>query len=186
MVVKRNQGSLYDAIALLFDQPPWVVSNKAAEYQSHTTTEKGHGRLERRTLEASSTLSEYVDWPGVGQVLRRRYESVRVKTGAVSSEITYGITDLRAGEVGAAQLEQLWRGHWTIENKVHRVRDVTMGEDANQTHTGQAPHVLAALRNAVLNLFRQHGWTNIADAFRHHGASVDRALALIGADHERL
>jgi predicted transposase YbfD/YdcC len=184
MVVKRNQGNLYDAIALLFDQPPWVVSNKAAEYQSHTTTEKGHGRLERRTLETSTTLCDYVDWPGVGQVMRRHYESVRVRTGEVSSEITYGITDLRATEVGAAQLEQLWRGHWTIENKVHRVRDVTMGEDANQTYTGPAPHVLAALRNAVLNLFRQHGWTNIADAFRHYGASVDRALALIGAAPE--
>jgi hypothetical protein len=56
-----------------------------------------------------------------------------------------------------------------------------MGEDANQSHTGNAPHVLAALRNAVLNLFRHHGWSNIADAFRHHNASVRRALALIGA-----
>jgi hypothetical protein len=56
-----------------------------------------------------------------------------------------------------------------------------MGEDANQTHTGNAPHVLAALRNAILNLFRHHSWNNIADAFRHHNASVNRALALIGA-----
>ena len=48
MVVKRNQGNLYDAIALLFDQPPWVVSNKAAEYKTHTTTEKDHGRREER------------------------------------------------------------------------------------------------------------------------------------------
>ena len=184
MVVKRNQENLYNAIALLFDQPPWTVSEKATEYQSHTTKEKGHGRLEKRTLETSTTLCEYVDWPGVGQVMRRHYESIRVKTGEVSSEITYGITDLRATEVGAAQLEQLWRGHWAIENKVHYVRDVTMGEDANQTHTGEAPHVLATLRNAVLNLFRQHGWTNIADAFRHYGASVDRALALIGATLE--
>jgi len=48
---------------------------------------------------------------------------------------------------------------------VHYVRDVTMGEDANQTHVGHAPHVLAALRNAILNLFRRHGWTNIAAAF---------------------
>jgi len=181
MVVKRNQGKLYDAIALLFDDPPWVVSNKAAEYQKHTTTEKGHGRRERRTLETSSTLSEYVDWPGAGQVMRRQYESVRLRTGEVSSETTYGITDLRLSEAGAPQLEQVWRGHWTIENKVHHVRDVTIGEDANQTHTGTAPHVMAALRNAVLNLFRQQGWTNIADAVRHYGASVDRALALIGA-----
>ena len=113
--------------------------------------------------------------------MRRRYQSVRLKTGEVSSETTYGITDLRITEVSAPQLEQLWRGHWTIENKVHRVRDVTMGEDANQTHAGSAPHALAAFRNAVLNLFRQQGWNNIADAFRHYGASVDRALALIGA-----
>lgn len=181
MVVKRNQGNLYNAIALLFDEPPWVVSNKAAEYETYTTTEKGHGRRERRTLETSSTLSEYVDWPGVGQVMRRQYESVRLRTGEVSSETTYGITDLPATEVGAPQLEQLWRGHWAIENKVHWVRDVTMGEDANQTHTGPAPHALAALRNAVLNLFRQQGWTNIADAFRHYGASVKQALALVGA-----
>jgi predicted transposase YbfD/YdcC len=181
MVVKKNQGNLYTAIALLFDEPPWVVSNKAAEYQTHTTTEKGHGRREKRTLEASSTLSEYVDWPGVGQVMRRHYESVRLRTGEVSSETTYGITDLQPTEVGVSQIEQVWRGHWTIENKVHWVRDVTMGEDANQTHTGPAQHVMAALRNAALNLFRQEGWTNIADAFRHHGASVDRALALIGA-----
>jgi predicted transposase YbfD/YdcC len=181
MAVKRNQGNLYDAIALLFDEPPWIVSTKDAGYQVHSRPEKNRGRLERRTLEASPSLSTYLHWPGVGQVMRRHYERILLRTGEVSSEITYGITDLPATEVGAPQLEQLWRGHWTIENKVHHVRDVTMGEDANQTHTGTAPHVLAALRNAVLNLFRQQGWTNIADAFRHYGASVDSALGLIGA-----
>ncbi len=184
MVVKRNQGKLYEAIALLFDQPPWVVSTKEAEYQVHIVPERNRGRLEKRTLESSSTLSVYVDWPGIGQVMRRRYERIVLRTGEVSSEITYGITDMPITQVGAPQLEQLWRGHWAIENKVHRVRDVTMGEDANQTHTGTAPHALAALRNAVLNLFRQQGWTNIADAFRHYGASVGSALALIGASSQ--
>jgi len=181
MVVKRNQGNLYDAIALLFDDPPWLPREKEAESQVHRSVEKGHGRLEKRTLESSHTLSDYVDWPSVGQVMRRRYERIRLKTGEVSAATTYGITSLPHTEVGAAGLEQLWRGHWTIENRVHYVRDVTMGEDANQTHTGNAPHVLAALRNAVLNLFRHHSWNNIADAFRHYNASVSRALALIGA-----
>jgi hypothetical protein len=40
---------------------------------------------------------------------------------------------------------------------------------------------LAALRNAILNLFRQQGWVNIADAFRHYDASVHDCLDLIGA-----
>ena len=38
-----------------------------------------------------------------------------------------------------------------IQNGAHNVRDVTMGEDGHQMHTGHAPHALAALRNAILN-----------------------------------
>lgn len=181
MVVKRNQGHLYDAIALLFEDPPWLPRDKEAECQVYQRVEKGHGRLEKRTLESSSTLSEYVDWPSVGQVMRRRYERIELKTGEVSTATTYGITSLPQTKASASDLERLWRGHWTIENRVHRVRDVTMGEDANQTHTSNAPHVLAALRNAILNLFRQEGWDNIADAFRYYNVSVDRTLTLIGA-----
>jgi hypothetical protein len=61
-----------------------------------------------------------------------------------------------------------------------------MGEDANQTQIGHAPHAWAALRNAVLSLFRQQGWDNIAVAFRHYAASVQHALELIGALSARL
>ncbi len=104
--------------------------------------------------ESSLTLSDYLDWPGVGQVMRRRCKRVTVKT-KVTTETTYGITGLRPGEAGAAELETLWRGHWTIENRTHYVRDVTMGEDACQIHTGKAPHALAALRNGILGLLRR-------------------------------
>jgi predicted transposase YbfD/YdcC len=180
MVVKKNQGELYDAIALLFNEPPWLPRERAAEYEVCCTTEKGHGRLERRVLETSPALSDYLDWPGVGQVMRRHYKRIILKTGEVSSETTYGITSLPFTEVGAAGLEQLWRGHWTIENRVHRVRDGTMGEDASQIHVGHAAHALAALRNSILNLFRQRGWANIADAFRYYDAAVQDILDLIG------
>jgi len=182
MVVKKNQPELYNAIALLFEQPPWLPRQKAAEYQAHRTSEKGHGRLERRVLEASPSLSGYLDWPGVGQVMRRHYERIVLKTGEVSSEITYGITSLPFSAVDAAALEQLWRGHWTIENRVHRVRDGTMREDSGQIRAGRSAHALAALRNAILNLFRQQGWANIADAIRHYDASVQDCLDLIGAE----
>jgi predicted transposase YbfD/YdcC len=180
MVVKENPPDLYHAIQLLFDQPPWLEQERAAEYQVKRFPDKGHGRHEGRTLECSPTLSEYLDWPGVGLVLRRRCQRLILKTGQVSCETTYGITSLHAGQVGPVQLETLCRGHWTIENRVHYVRDVTMGEDANQTRVGHAPHALAARRNAILSLFRRHGWTNIAAAFRHYGASVSSALELIG------
>jgi len=180
MIVKENQPELYHAIQLLFDQPPWLEQERAAEYQVRRFPDKGHGRHEVRTLECSPTLNEYLDWPGVGLVFRRQCERLILKTGQVSHETTYGITSLRADQVGPLQLESLCRGHWTIENRVHYVRDVTLGEDANQTHAGHAPHALAALRNAILSLFRRHGWTNIAAACRHYGAAVSSALELIG------
>jgi hypothetical protein len=77
-------------------------------------------------------------------------------------------------------VEQFWRGHWTIENRVHYVRDVTLGEDAQQLYTGQAPQVLATIRNVLLNLLRAAGWTNIAAAVRHYSYSPMTALQFIG------
>ena len=72
MVVQKNQRELYQAIDLVFEQPVWLPPEKATGDQSHRTCEKGHGRLETRTLEASPTLNDYLDFAGVGQVLRRQ------------------------------------------------------------------------------------------------------------------
>jgi predicted transposase YbfD/YdcC len=48
-------------------------------------------------------------------------------------------------EVPAADLETLWRGYWTIENRKHDVRDVTLGEDAGQVYRGNAARTCGAL-----------------------------------------
>lgn len=186
MVVKANQPELYQAIALLFAQPPWTRIEQKTEYDRCQTVGKGHGRLERRVLESSSALQAYLDWPGVQQVMRRTCQRISRKTGQVREETTYGLTSLSPKVASASVLEQLWREHWTIENRVHYVRDVTMGEDAGQLHTGSAPQVLAALRNAILSLYRSRGWQNIADAIRHYDAAVARAAELIGLRPARL
>jgi predicted transposase YbfD/YdcC len=178
MVVKENQPALYAAIDLLFRVPP--LPTVTDHRDQVTMIEKGHGRLETRTLERSCALNDVVDWPGVGQVLRRTCQRIHLNTGEVSEEVSYGITSLGWQEAGAAAVEMLWRGHWGIENKVHYVRDVTLGEDAGQVHVGQAPHALAALRNGILNLLRSQGVSNIADGLRHYGASVHRIFELIG------
>lgn len=179
MIVKENQGTLYQAIHQLFTEPPPPAPGDHYE-RSVSGPAKGHGRIETRTLERSCALNGYLDWPGVGQVLRRECERISVKTWEVSREVSYGITSLAAEDANTAQLEALWRGHWGIENKVHYVRDVTLGEDAGQIHVGAAPQALAALRNGLLNLLRSTGVTNIADAVRHFAASVPETLALIG------
>ncbi len=183
MSVKANQGELCMATAELFACPPWLVQEEKANYRCYSKVEKGHGRLEKRTLESSPALREYMHeylgWPAGEQVMRRTCRRVVLKSGEVSEEIHYGVTSLRWEEADAEELEGLWREHWTIENRVHYVRDVTMGEDANQMRVGNAPQVLAALRNAILNLIRKKGWINVADGIRHYAAFPRRALSLI-------
>jgi predicted transposase YbfD/YdcC len=184
MVVKANQPALLAAISTLFaTPPPPAVADDAA---TATTCDKGHGRLELRTLERSAALNDYLTWPAVGQVLRRTCQRVDLTTGVIGEEVTYGVTSLPTRSASAAQLEALWRGHWTIENRVHRVRDVTWGEDAGQVRAGHAPQALAALRNGLLSLLRALGWTQIADATRHYGAFALRAVTLLSTPPLRL
>ena len=99
--------------------------------------------------------------------------------GKVTTEVAYAITSL-GPEVGPAELLATWRGHWAIENRLHHVRDVTLGEDASHVRTGAAPQVMAALRNATLALLRRAGHANIAAGLRAVGWQPGAALALLG------
>jgi hypothetical protein len=177
MVVKRNHARLYDEMTWYFDTPPLPCD---PPWRTHTTLTKGHGRLEQRRVTCSDDLDHYLQWPGVQQVVRRECERTSLKTGVTTTSATYALTSVPARRAPAAVLEQLWREHWVIENRVHYVRDVTFGEDAHQMHTGHAPQVLAVVRNALLDQLRAAGWTNMAAALRHYRWSVTDALQFIG------
>ena len=181
MVVKENQPLTREAISELFEVGSWMPSEIGTRYWEHRGYGKGHGRVETRTLESSTVLDGWLDRPGVGQVLRRTCERVRVATGEVEEETTYAVTSLGPERAGPQELGGYWRGHWGIENRVHYVRDVTMGEDAGQAYTGSTPQATAAIRNALIALLREQGWKSIADALRHHNAHPKKALALLGA-----
>lgn len=115
-------------------------------------------------------LNDYLDWPGVAQVCQ--IESVVTKGGKSTCEVSYAITSVPRAQADARALLGWHRGHWGIENRVHYVRDVTMGEDSNRTRVGSGPQVLAALRNAVITQLRIAGSTNIAASLRRNAARV--------------
>jgi predicted transposase YbfD/YdcC len=179
MIVKKNQAALYDYLDMLFTLPAHPADHEVWQTVG-PTTEKGHGRLETRTLTCGNAHIEDVDWPDVQQVVRRECERITIKTGKRTHEVTYGLVSLPPAEAGAALIEALWRGHWTIENRLHYVRDVSFGEDAGHAAHGTTAHALAALRNGLLRLFRHADWPSVPDALAHFGASVARAAALIG------
>ena len=179
MIVKKNQATLYEYLDMLFTLPAHPADREVWQTVG-PTTEKGHGRLETRTLTCGNAHIEDVDWPDVQQVVRRECERITIKTGKRTHEVTYGLVSMPPAEAGAATIEALWRGHWTIENRLHYVRDVSLGEDAGHAAQGTTAHALAALRNGLLRLFRHAHWRCVPDALAHYGASVVRAAALIG------
>jgi hypothetical protein len=98
-------------------------------------------------------------------------------TGKLAEAVDSAVSSLPAEALSGAELERLWRGPWVIENRVHYVRDVTLGEDGGQAYRGNRPQALAILRNALLDVLWGRGWKRIADALRHYGAAVERAVA---------
>ena len=110
----------------------------------------------------------------------RREAWGRKGPGSYECEDAYLISSLDLRRHTPAELLAWNRGHWAIENRLHYVRDVTMGEDACRARTGSAPQVLAGVRSAVVALLRRDGWANIAAALRHHAVNVAKALLLVG------
>jgi hypothetical protein len=106
-------------------------------------------------------------------------ERVRRVRGKETIETVCGITSLEPKRAPAARLLALARGHWGIENRVHWVRDVSLGEDGCRVRTADAPEILAALRNASLWLLRSSGVTNIAATLRHYAAKAKEAVELV-------
>jgi predicted transposase YbfD/YdcC len=134
--------------------------------------------LERRRLQTSTRLAAASDWPYLQQVCRIVRTTRR--NGVETTETDYAITSVPCEQADAKQLLDWWRGHWGIENRVHYVRDVTLGEDACRIRKAAAPQILAALRNAVVSMLRLEGNTNIAAALRQCTWKTQPRLAMLG------
>lgn len=178
LLVKENQPALHAAIALLFDPPADLATLPLLDRRDGATWERGHGRTnERRCLIASTDLADYLDWPRAAQVFR--LERTWHEHGTRHHAVHYGITSLTPAQADPARLLALRRGHWTIENAVHRQKDVAFGEDASLIHCGAGPTVMALLRDAALNLLNQAGIRQIAARLRLHAQHPAQAVALV-------
>jgi predicted transposase YbfD/YdcC len=178
LLVKANQETLSGDIALLFDPPAAVPAAPLTDRRVVRTVESGHGRtLERRELLASTDLGGYLDWPGARQVFR--LERTWREHGIAKRVLRYEITSLPPAAADPARLLALRRGHWAIENRLHRRKDVTFGEDASLIHVGAGPTVMALLRDAAVSLLHRAGVQRVASRLRTHSQHPERAVALV-------
>lgn len=143
----------------------------------HRTVDKGHGRLTKRHLQASSRLAGHLEWPGLAQVCR--IERAVQEKGCETTEIAYAITSLTAERASAAELLACNRGHWGLENRLHGVRDVSLGEDACRANVPNCPQNLAAWRNVGLTRLRAAGVSEILSTLRDFATRPDGLLRFL-------
>lgn len=119
-------------------------------------------------------LCGYLDkWPHVAQVFRiTRWRDT-------SNETAYGITSLPAGSASAEKLLEIARKHWSIENSLHHVRDVTFLEDRCRTRSRNKAQSLAAFRNLAITLIRQAGFECVPEGLEYYAENRERAIEAV-------
>ena len=147
--VKDNQSALKDAVEDAF------LFNKSSDYASQM--ECGHGRIETREcriLPADTVEDEEIRtrWNGLMTIVEITSKVDYGNRTAVTKR--YYISDEDYPK--AAYYNMLARGHWTIENNLHWMLDVTFKEDTSRARKGYAAENLSLVRKLALQIVKQH------------------------------
>jgi len=182
--VKENQEKLYKNIQSLFapEYPKPGFGKIQTDFQTAQKVNKGHGRLEVRTIQTSEMLNSYSGWPGLAQVYRLERTIQYWRSGKcyrTTCEVEFGITSLTRQIASASRLLEIRRAHWGIEAGLHYRRDVTLNEDATRMTVGNTGIIMASINNLVLALIQQAKFYNAAQARRWFAANLSRAFSLL-------
>jgi len=181
-VVKGNQPQLLEDLHDWFDTSIPLLPGMGyppKDFRSVTVTNKGHGRIEVRTLTTSSQLNDFLDWPFLQQVFKLERSVTVLKTGQTRYEILYGITSLSAEQASPEQLLKMLRSYWGIENGLHYRRDVTLHEDETRFTKDSAAHIMSIINNIILGLIAKTDYQFVPSARRYFAANLDDAFNLL-------
>lgn len=180
LVAKGNQARLQADIRQYFQPvrraPGW--HGTALPQRMARQVNKGHGRIEKRTLTLMAASEAYLQWPGVQQVFRLERHTVVITTGEVTVETIYGLTSCGPAKADADQLLQWLRAYWAIENSLHYRRDVTLREDGTRTAFPGLARAIAIVNNFMLGLVQKLGYGNLPSARRYFDARIAQQLAV--------
>lgn len=167
--VKGNQPKLQDELLqILWNHVP----------AGHRSVETKHVRRTIRTIKCLTVMTG-ISFPRA-QALQITRTSRAIGATTWHTETVDTLTSLPTHRAGPAAIGGLIRGHWGIENGLRWRRDVTWNEDKSQVRKGNAPQVMAILRNKAITLLKKQGQRNLAKATRRLGNQSGKVLAMIG------
>ena len=145
--LKANQGNFHEDVYAMFDNNYMDTADVDFEYETYSTLEKSHGRIEKRTcyvLNEVEFFTDYLaDWKGLKKIFAVKREVER--NGKTTKEIS---CYLSSKNTTAEKLLSYTRKHWLIES-MHHILDVTYDEDRCKLLSNQAQE--------NLNIFRKMG-----------------------------
>ena len=168
-VVKQNQPLLHAQVRAL----PWRQVPVGS-----ATRGTGHGRAETRTLKAAHVSC--LDFPWARQAIKITRWRRDTPVGRITRQTVYAVTSLTSADATAGDLARLVREQWSIEAH-HHVRDVSFGEDAAASRTGNGPVNLATIRAAIIAALKDAGYLHIPEGRRDHTTPAE-TLRLHGLD----
>lgn len=95
-------------------------------FSAYVETTKGHGRIEIRTIQTSTALNDYLDFPHVHQVFRIKRKVTDLHGKNPTEETAYGLTSLAEDKASPADILSYNRGHWSIESTSNRQGAATL------------------------------------------------------------
>jgi predicted transposase YbfD/YdcC len=159
LAVKDNQPTLHDALRRHLDE--MILEGFAGVRHGFVETVDGdHGRIETRRVWVTDQLDDWLDesqrsrWPGLNSVaVVEAVREVAPDPTPPSTERRYFISSL-AGTDAPAMADAI-RGHWSVENRLHWVLDVSFAEDQARQRKGHGAENFSRLRRIALNLLRR-------------------------------
>ncbi len=171
LALKGNQSAIHDEIENYFLQA-LAADFQGIEHDCFTSLEKGHGRIESRTVYVTADLDWLPQknlWANLTSIVM--VISERTIKGKMTREIRFYLSSL---DPVAVRIAHAIRTHWGIENKVHWVLDVTFGEDKNQL-SGNGAENFSLLSKIALNLLKQDKTAQLSIPNKRFRASMDQA-----------
>lgn len=177
LALKANHPTLFNQVKQWFE-----TAHKGEfagiEYGYDERLEAGHHRTEKRQVWAVSVeqiagLYKQDQWAGLQSIVM--VVRTRHLWNQTTREVMFYLSSLPAH---AQQIGKAIRQHWSIENQLHWVLDVTFAEDASRIRTGHAPENMALLRRWSLNLLNQETSSKRSTRQKARRASMDEAYML--------
>jgi predicted transposase YbfD/YdcC len=166
---KDNQPGLFDALDVL----PWHDAPV-----THATTDRGHGRIETRTIQVMDAPGD-LPFPHVSQAYLIERHVTALDGQPLSGIAALGVTSLDATRASPPAIAGLVRGQWAIES-LRWLRDTLYREDSSTVRTRSGPRAMATLRNLAVGALHLAGRHDTTEATRWASRNMDRPFTILG------